>query len=44
MVAAYIHEDTTDEVVAYTVDAEFLAGRTNFEDRPLIPFGQIREW
>lgn len=43
LVAAYIHEDTSHEVVAFTVDEEFLDDRTEFENLPLVPFAHILE-
>lgn len=41
MVAEYIHGDSPDQVVAFTVDHEFRKGRDTFENRPLIAFEEI---
>lgn len=41
IVAEYIHADTADKVIAYTIDAGFIDGRSTFEGLPLIPFEEL---
>lgn len=41
IVAEYIHADTPDRVVAFTVDSVYINERDTFEDLPLIPFEQL---
>lgn len=41
IVAEYIHADTSDRVIAYTVDSDFINDRDTFENLPLIPFEQV---
>lgn len=43
IVAEYIHTDTPDQVVAYTLDAAYLDRRTRFEGLPLVSFESVHE-
>jgi len=44
IVAEYIHADTPDRVVAFTVDSSFINGRKTFEDLPLVPFEEVKRF
>lgn len=41
ILAEYIHSDTQDTVVAFTVDPDYIKDRRTFENLPLVPFDQV---
>lgn len=42
ILAEYIHSDTSDRVVAFTVNSEYIKDRVSFENLPLISFEQLK--